>query len=168
MTYIDPDQLKLILKGKPVETHTFLLTVKFDGGSMDNSSVWQPVFPESAKIIIALDDNILYNEVIDTEAKILNFDVVDSVDLREHTLRISLCNISRENFPVDLNPMLRIQGIWIENLNTLNLVDCLEQQGTYYQDSGLQQTGGPYMGCNGYQEIKFNTPIYRWLLDNHP
>ena len=167
MTLIDRDQLKLILKGKPEVTNTFVLTIEFQGGSMDTNGNWLPVFPDSADIQIALDQTVLHSSKISTTLTQLDFHIPDTVQQCQRSLKISLSGINGARDRDDLNPMLFIKNLWIENVREFNVVNVFDINGTYCHASGESSAAGNFMGCDGYQEIKFTTPVYQWLLENY-
>jgi len=91
----------------------------------------------------------------------------DSETVTEHAITITLSGVD-DSHQVNLknignlSPMMRIEGIWIEQLS-MRLV--LEDYGQcFYTGSNDLHVPSEFVGQSGTQILKFSTPIYPWLL----
>ena len=134
-----------------------------------HSSRFGDQYPEPYKnlqVRFELDNNILFESDL---SHCIDFEHMfeDSESVTEHSLKITLTGLDNVHRVYldnvgELAPMMRIEGIWIEQLS-MRLV--LEDYGQcFYDNTTDPQIPSEFIGQNGTQVLKFSTPIYPWLM----
>ena len=134
----------IITDGKIPYVKTALLEIEFSGTAEDPAMF----------VSILIDEKIVTAKQLSTEITRFKYNIPDSNQTIEHELRIEISDQS-------MGAMVHIHRISIEGL-------CMRLT---MRDSGTcKQNGEPAMPteymCQGYQSLKFTTPIYPWLLAN--
>lgn len=120
-----------------------------------------------------LDQDLLYNyENVDFESKLLKFDVSDAEANRE--LRFVMKNKTQKHTQIsETGEILQDARLTINNVSfdSIELTHAFIEQTTYTHDFNgtseliVDKFYGE-MGCNGFVSLKFETPIYLWLLEH--
>ena len=119
------------------------------------------------------DGDLLFDQLVDQSVE-FRHEFNDGVD-QEHTLAIKLCDKTHDHTRVDH------QGNIIEdsviNISNIALDDIplgyLATQTAVYQhnnNGNSEYVNDKFygaMGCNGTVELKFNSPVYLWLLEKN-
>jgi len=169
----------MIIPGKIPYIKKATFKIMCSAGTMIDQHEWIPrinhsmrfgnQYPEPYKdlqISIELDNNVLFQSQLDQQIEFEHM-FEDSESINEHVLKISLNGLNDSHRVYldhvgDLAPMMRIEGIWIEQLS-MRLV--LEDHGQcFYDDASDPQIPSEFVGQNGTQVLKFSTPIYPWLM----
>lgn len=120
-------------------------------------------------IQIELDQTVLYSGPAEKNIDIEHL-FEDSESITDHTFKITVSGFKEEHQTYiqdigNISPMIKINGIWIEQLS-MRMV--LEDHGQcFYEDNPNGQIPSEYIGQNGFQALTFSTPIYPWLLAMH-
>ena len=164
---------------KPEHVRHGELVVELEVGCMVNLTEWVPAAEHYQKLdrkisnayktivpLVAINNTVLLNQSIETQAKICHNFVDDAEGKYKLTISVS-GDFEKFNYISDsltVYPMLRIKGVWIEGLSMHNIwedtVNCC-----WHNDNKVEP-GTEYMGRPGTQELYFETPIYRWLLEH--
>jgi len=157
----------LVPEGKIAYIKRASLDIVFSFGNIVNHVTWIPAdenFHRDLQIEIYLDDQLLLSQLSDDKVHEFHYDFEDSTDLLQRELRIGCSGFLPKHFPVfEIVPMLYIQKVCIEGLNMHQLM-LDHSQGVYVDDEDRDQAAYPRIGHNGYMSLKFETPIYPWLL----
>lgn len=158
-----------ILQGKIQYVKRASLDIVFGFGNIINHTQWEPAgqdFFTDLQVEIYLDDQLLLKQYSDDQVHEFHYDFEDSSTTTERELRIGCSGFLPKHFPVfEIVPMLYIQSVHIEGLDMhQTLID--HGQAVYHDDPTQERSAYPRIGHNGYQSLKFTTPIYAWLLDN--
>jgi hypothetical protein len=134
-----------IIDGKIPFVKTAVLEIEFSG--TENA-------PEISVAII-VDNNVIALIPLSTEVYKFEYNIIDSDEITEHEFCIEL-----RGDPQGI--MLHIHKIQIEGLD-MRLT--MEDSGTCVMNN-IPHVPSEYMGQEGYQSLRFTTPIYPWLLAN--
>lgn len=155
------------------------LKVVCSSGTMIDQQKWVPAndhnnqfgnqYPEPYKdllVKIELDNNVLFESEL---TQIIEFEHMfeDSESDTEHILKISLSGLTDFHRVYldqvgDLAPMMRIEGVWIEQLSMRMIFEDHGQ--CFYENTTDPQIPSEFVGQNGTQVLNFSTPIYPWLM----
>jgi len=123
---------------------------------------------------IWLDDQQLFNENHVTNSMIFDHNLSD--DEGEHTLKFVLKNKSQEHTTIDSDgkilsdARLTVQDLAFDEIALGHLFSThavyTHNQNTNLATNNIQEKFYGEMGCNGTVELKFNTPVYLWLLEH--
>ena len=164
---------------KPEHVRHGELVVELEVGCMVNLTEWVPAAEHYQKLdrkisnayktivpLVAINNTVLLNQSIETQAKICHNFVDDAEGKYKLTISVS-GDFEKFNYITDsltVYPMLRIKGVWIEGLCMHNIwEDCVT---CCWRDVDTSEPGTEFMGRPGSQELYFETPIYRWLLQH--
>ena len=98
-------------------------------------------------------------------------------DDTSHSLKFILSEKTNDHTKVDKSgnfvdsAYVEIKNISFDNINITEILMSNETLTSYTHDKNgysneiIEKIYTPYMGYNGVVELKFNTPIYMWLLD---
>lgn len=147
-----------IFENKPVVATSWNLCIQVEPGMMIEDS-WHPnaqINMSDWEFSSLLDGNIL-TKVSGITKTICIAKNIEDTTTQDHLLVFALQNANNIE-----HQMLKLK-IEIEHVD---IGVILEQSGQYILNDMTVKTGGLFMGENGYQQLAFTTPIYRWLLDN--
>jgi hypothetical protein len=169
----------MIIPGKIPYIKMGTIKIVCSSGTMINQHEWVAMndhrsrfadqYPEPYKdlqVRIELDNNVLVEGQMTQKIEFEHM-FEDSELITEHVLKIRLSGLNDSHRVYldnvgNLAPMLRIEGIWIEQLS-MRLV--LEDHGQcFYNNTSDAQIPSEFIGQNGTQVLKFSTPIYPWLI----
>ena len=134
-----------IIDGKIPFVKTAVLEIEFSG--TENA-------PETF-VAVVVDNNVVTVMPLSTEVYKFQYDIIDSDEITDHEFRIELRGKPR-------GAMLHIHKILIEGLD-MRLT--MEDSGTCVMNN-IPHVPSEYMGQEGYQSLRFTTPIYPWLFAN--
>jgi len=123
-------------------------------------------------IAVFIDDQPIFDHSHVDGVINLTHDMIE--DERDHELRFVMSNKRPDHTTIDeAGNIVGDSRIIIRNLafDQIPLGQILVEKATYTHDfngTGTSTTESFYgeMGCNGTVSLKFNTPIYLWLLEN--
>jgi hypothetical protein len=169
----------MIIPGKIPYIKKATIKIMCSLGTMINQHEWVAMnnhrsrfgdqYPEpyqDLQVIVELDNNVLFEDRLTQKIEFEHM-FEDSESITEHVLKISLSGLVDSHRVYldnvgDLAPMMRIEGIWIEQLS-MRLV--FEDHGQcFYDNTTDPQIPSEFVGQNGTQVLKFSTPIYPWLM----
>lgn len=140
------------------------LDVHLSAGCMANFQDWKTYVnnDHSCEVKILFDDVVIYHDNVSVHGVKFHYEFED--DSSEHEVKLELVNVPDPIFEceIEYHHMLKIDGIWIEQLNFQNVMEDLAD----CKYGNIPAKAGDFMGQPGYQSLKFTTPIYRWLLVN--
>lgn len=124
-------------------------------------------------LVIRINDQVLFDRDAVTEVFRLNTDI-ELADNQENILQIQLKNKTPEHTRVDTQGnIIQDSCIVIEHLafDELELGQIVVEHAIYEHDFNgtgpvTQERFYRYLGCNGTVTMKFNTPVYLWLLEH--
>jgi hypothetical protein len=169
----------MIIPGKIPYIKKATFKIMCSAGTMIDQHEWIPMnnhhsrfgdqYPEPYKdlqISIELDNNVLFQSNLDQQIEFEHM-FEDSESVTDHVLKISLSGLNDSHRVYldnvgDLAPMMRIDGIWIEQLSMRQVFEDHGQ--CFYDDASEPQIPSEFVGQNGTQVLKFSTPIYPWLM----
>lgn len=134
-----------IIDGKIPFVKTALLEIEFSG--TENA-------PEIS-VAIVVDNTVIALMPLSTEVYKFEYNIIDSNEITQHEFRIELRGDPQ-------GTRLHIHKILIEGLD-MRLT--MEDSGTCVMHN-IPHVPSEYMGQEGYQSLRFTTPIYPWLLAN--
>ena len=121
---------------------------------------------QDLQVRVELDNNVLFEGQL---TQPLDFEHMfeDSEIVTDHVLKISLNGLVDSHRVYldqvgDLAPMMRIEGIWIEQLSMRMAFEDYGQ--CFYENTIDTQIPSEFVGQNGTQVLNFSTPIYPWLM----
>jgi len=121
---------------------------------------------------IWIDSDKIFDQTI-VETTPVEFDVIE--DEAEHSLRFVMANKMLDHTQIDSDGNIiadsRLTVSDIE-FDEIPLGQIIINKAVYTHDfngtaAETQDTFYGEMGCNGTVELKFNTPVYLWLLENY-
>lgn len=133
-----------------------------------------PTCPENpVGLTISVNDQIILDLEQVTESIKFNH-LVELPENQEHVLKLTLKNKRPEHTKMDdSGHITQDSNIVIEHVafDELELGQILVERAIYEHDfngSGVKTQDQFFkeMGCNGTVSLKFNTPVYLWLLEN--
>lgn len=124
-------------------------------------------------LCVKVNDQVLFDSDAVTEAFRLNADIELPTD-QENILQIQLKNKTSKHTRVDdQGNITQDSSLIIEGLafDELELGQILVDQAVYEHDFNgtgqvTQDRFYSHLGCNGTVSLKFNTPVYLWLLEH--
>lgn len=161
--YIKKGTIRIVCSsGTMIDQHDWV--AMNDHGSRFGDQYLEPYQDLQARI--ELDNVVLFESNL---AQQIEFEHMfeDSESITDHVLKISLSGLVDSHRVYldnvgDLAPMMRIEGIWIEQLS-MRL--AFEDHGQCFYDNITDpQIPSEFIGQNGIQLLKFSTPIYPWLM----
>lgn len=124
-------------------------------------------------LVVQVNDQVLYDSDAVTQAFRLDTHI-ELPDNQENVLQIQLKNKTPKHTRVDdQGNITQDSSLVIERLafDELELGQILVDHAVYQHD--YNGTGAPtqdrfyrHLGCNGTVSLKFNTPVYLWLLEH--
>ena len=140
------------------------ITVKFDLTSSD--------YAAALGFDVLLDDKVLLSIEHVKEATPVSVEIDD--DEGKHEFKFVMKNKTQEHTVVDENSniikdaMLSIANVTFDEIKLGHMF--VEQSVYHHSFNGSQAPVEDKffgdMGCNGYVSLRFDTPIYLWLLEN--
>jgi len=121
---------------------------------------------------IWIDSDKIFDQTI-VETTPVEFDLIE--DEAEHSLRFVMANKMPDHTQIDSDGNIiadsRLTVSDIE-FDEIPLGQIIINKAVYTHDfngtaAETQDTFYGEMGCNGTVELKFNTPVYLWLLENY-
>jgi len=125
------------------------------------------------RLMVRLDDTVIYDGFPVEEPELITYAFAD-LDDQDHILVFEM----RGKMPghtqlSDTGEILQDRVIKISDVtfDDIALGHMFIEQSRYYHNNNdstdpVVQPFHSVMGCNGYVELKFTTPIYLWLLEN--
>lgn len=168
-----------LIPGKIPYVKKAALNVVCSAGTMIDQHEWVPMNNHSSRfgdqypnpfkdlvVTIELDNTVLIESDL---SQPLEFEHMfeDSESVTDHVLKISLGGLVDSHRVYldqvgELAPMMRIEGIWIEQLS---MRPVFEDHGQcFYNNTTDPQIPSEFVGQNGTQVLNFSTPIYPWLM----
>ncbi len=122
---------------------------------------------------IHINDQQIFNQDQVTEPVKLNH-TVQLPENQEHVVKFTLKNKQSHHTTInDSGEIVKDSSIMIEHLafDELELGQIVVEHAVYehnFNGTGqtIQDKFYNYMGCNGTVSLKFDTPVYLWLLEN--
>ena len=122
---------------------------------------------------VKLDSIVIHNLTIDSEITPVTIELDDDIE-EEHCLEIILKNKTSEHTTVDENDNiiedseLVFSDITVDKIDIEELLYFQAKYSHNFNGSGEPTEENFYgtMGCNGVVQIRLQTPIYLWLLEN--
>jgi hypothetical protein len=140
------------------------LDVHLSAGCMANFQDWRPYTNDnnSCEVNILFDNVVIYHGNVSMQGVKFHYEFED--DNSSHEFRIELIDVPDPVFELEneYHHMLKIDGIWLEQLNLRNVMEDLADS----KNNGVPVKAGNFIGEPGYQSLTFTTPVYRWLLDH--
>jgi hypothetical protein len=169
----------MIITGKIPYIKKATIKIVCSSGTMIDRHEWVPMnnhgnrfgdqYPAPFKdlvVRIELDNQLLIESDL---SQPLDFEHMfeDSEIVTDHVLKISLNGLVDSHRIYldqvgDLAPMMRIEGIWIEQLSMRMAFEDYGQ--CFYENTIDTQIPSEFVGQNGTQVLNFSTPIYPWLM----
>lgn len=140
------------------------LDVHLSAGCMVNFQDWKSYVnnDKSCEVKMFFDNVVIYHDNVSMQDVKFHYKFED--DNASHEFRLELIDVPEPEFDLEneYHHMLKINGIWIEQLNLQNVMEDLADS----KNNGVHVKAGNFIGQHGYQSLTFATPVYRWLLDH--
>lgn len=121
---------------------------------------------------ILLNDDVRFDELL-VSPTVVNIDIDDDVDA-EHQVKIMLSDKQTDDTILDVDgtivkdTLVKVDNVTLDGI-TINNIMFINSKYVHNSNGAAAESENKYtgvMGCNGYSEVSFTTPIFLWLLEN--
>jgi hypothetical protein len=116
---------------------------------------------------ISINDNIIYQAQVNDQHNDINHAFEFDNQLTQHTLKFKSYGFRDEHMPLTSANTSSRTAIKITSIqfDEIEIMPIFKDQ-SKFNDNNLDYVGNSMFTCNSESLLYFNTPIYRWLLEN--